>query len=57
MISLILNLASQMEGSLSIYIEHVDVTLAIDQEGHEAFKLLFVLSLDKVVQWRISVQV
>ena len=57
MFSLILNLASQMEGSLSIYIEHVDVTLAIDQEGHEAFKLLFVLSLDKVVQWRISVQV
>ena len=42
---------------MSVYIEQVDVALAIDQESHEAVKLLFVLSLDKVVQWRISIRV
>lgn len=46
-----------MKGSLSVYVEQVDVALAMDQEGHQALKLLFVLSLDKVVQWCISIRV
>jgi hypothetical protein len=46
-----------MEGSLSIYIEQVHVTLAVDQEGDQTAEFLFVLSLDKAVQWCISIRV
>ena len=51
------HLASQMEGSLSACIEQVDITLAIYQECNETVELLSVLSLDKTVQWRISILV
>lgn len=51
------HLASQMEGSLSFYVAQVDIALAVDQEGHQAVELLFVLSLDEAVQWCISVRV
>jgi hypothetical protein len=38
-----------MEGSLSVYVEHVDIALAVDQEGHQTIEPLSVFSLDKAV--------
>ena len=51
------HLASQMEGGLSIHVEEVDVTLAVDKEGNQTVELLSSPSLDQAVQWCVSIRV
>ena len=52
-----LYLACQVESSLSVSVCQVDIAVAVNQQGHQTFELLFVSSPDVAVHGCIAIHV